>query len=251
MKIYLKRASMPMLAITALLLACGTGTTPSSTVDSGPGASSTSSSGAGDGLHFYADPCGTGDPVGCVFQHPVEIPDSTIKKCSELGRKSGDACTTENERCVLTAAMQEGDAGGFCRQSASFLTCLPHPRQLDVGGCPVSTRRAKTNIHYLDDQERTKLARDVLQLAIASYDYKSDADGPSPSLGFMLEDAPDARFVMREHSRVNLYSYVSSLVVTAQEQQKQIEMLRREVDALRSQRSSASNATGKMPSRKE
>src|SRR4051812_37106776 len=45
--------------------------------------------GGSGALTYYEHPCGSGDPIGCVFTSPVEVPDSTYKKCSELGVKKG------------------------------------------------------------------------------------------------------------------------------------------------------------------
>lgn len=181
---------------------------------------------------YYSDPCGSGDPVGCSFTDPVELPDPTYKKCSELGIKEEDPCATLGDKCVLVPARQEGEAGVGCRQRASYLTCLTERRDAGPGGCPVSTRAKKQNIRYLSEADRERVSRDVLSLKIASYDYREPSDGPSPSLGFIIEDSPDAPFVMREHSRVDLYAYTSSLVVTVQRQQAEIERLKRDVAAL-------------------
>lgn len=181
---------------------------------------------------YYSDPCGSGDPVGCVFKDPVELPDPTYKKCSELGIQEDDACATVGAKCVLVPARQEGEAGVGCSQRASYLTCLTEKRDAGVGGCPVSTREKKKNIQYLSEADRERVSRDVLSLKIASYDYRDPSDGPSPSLGFILEDSPEAPFVLRDHSRVDLYAYTSSLVVTVQRQQAELERLKRDVAAL-------------------
>lgn len=215
---------------TFLGLACGGTSTPGPTVvadaatNDGPSA-----------RQYYANPCGSGDPVDCQFTNPVEVPDPSTKKCSELGIVEGQACTTENTRCVLVPARREADGGPGCRQSASYLTCLAD-KPTNVGGCPQSTAKVKKNIRYLGDAERAAVSRDILDLRIASYDYLRETDGPSPSIGFILEDAPAAPFVMAARSRVDMYSYVSSLVVTVQEQQKQIDELRRAVERADCQR---------------
>jgi hypothetical protein len=221
-------------------LACSsTNTTDGTTGDGGPSQGS---------LAYYSDPCGSGDPVGCGFKDPVEVPDAKYKKCSDLGIKEGDACTKTSEPCVLTPARKEGDAGaGGCTQSASYLTCLAEKRDAGFGGCPVSTRRAKNNVHYLDSAEKANLATEILELRIASYDYKRPTDGPSPSVGFILEDAPGAPFVIADRSRVDMYSYVSSLVVTVQQQQKQIDELRGEIAKL--QAGSAPSSSGAIANR--
>ena len=215
-------------AFLSLAIACSSGTVTTPTGDGG-------TDGGTDGtLTYRSDPCGSGDPVGCSFANAVEVPDAKYQKCSALGIVEGAACTGASEPCVLTPARKEGgDAGPGCTQSASYLTCRAEARDPGPAGCPKSTRSAKKNIRYLGAPERAKLTREVLDLAIATYDYKDESDGPSPSTGFILEDAPHASFVLRDHSRVNMYSYVSSLVVTVQEQQSQIDELRSELAKIR------------------
>ena len=225
---------MVVSASLALALACSSGTVTPGGGDGGP-----PPEGA---LAYYSDPCGTGDPVGCSFKNPVEVPDAKYKKCSDLGIREGDPCKKGSEPCVLSAARKEGDAGAGCTQSASYLTCLAEPRDAGLAGCPRSTVRAKKNVRYLSRVEKSKLSHEILDLQIASYDYKSANDGPSPSIGFILEDAPTAPFVIRDHARVDMYSYVSSLVVTVQEQQRQIDELRGELGKLHAGSASSSPA---------
>ncbi len=232
---------LAVLTISFLTLGCSPITSADSGAEAGPapdsGPSPDSGAETGPGaLHYFSDPCGSGDPVGCVFTNPVEIPDPTTKKCSELGIVENDACTRSGDRCVLVPARQEADGGSGCRQSASYLTCLAERRDAGPGGCPVSSRAKKTNVHYLDDAERARVSREILELRVASYDYTDPADGPSPTVGFILEDAKDATFVIKDRSRVNMYSYTTSLVVTVQRQQAEIDRLSREIAELKKAR---------------
>lgn len=211
------------------LVACGTTTQP----DGGSSQDATVE-GASAALRYYSDPCGSGDPVGCVFTNPVEIPDPKVKKCADLGVSENDVCTESGARCVLAPARQEGlDGGSGCRQSASYLTCLAGKRDSGPGGCPVSSRKKKKNVRYLEGDEKERLSREVLGLKVASYEYIDPADGPSPTVGFIVEDTKDAAFVMNEHSRINMMSYTTSLVVTVQQQQSRLDKLERELSELR------------------
>jgi len=89
-------------------------------------------------LRYFSDPCGSGDPVGCAFTDPVDVPDSAHPTCVSASIVENDPCTQANAKCVLVPARMERDAGASgCRQSASFLTCLATRRDTGAGGCPI------------------------------------------------------------------------------------------------------------------
>jgi hypothetical protein len=89
----------------------------------------------------------------------------------------------------------------------------------------------KTDIEYVDAAARAQLARQALDLHLATYVYKDPAkNGVGPQLGYILEDAPDAVFSGTDH--VNLYAYTSAVLAAVQEQQAEIRRLQAKVDEL-------------------
>jgi hypothetical protein len=97
----------------------------------------------------------------------------------------------------------------------------------------LSTRKAKTDIAYVDADERAALARDALAIPLARYRYKTEAPGARRRLGFIIEDQPDpSPAVLSDRNHVDEYGYASMLLATVQEQAKQIAELRARVDRL-------------------
>src|SRR6185503_3344651 len=97
--------------------------------------------------------------------------------------------------------------------------------------CPESSQTVKTDIEYVDAAARAQLARQALDLHLATYVYKDPAkNGVGPQLGYILEDAPDAVFSGTDH--VNLYAYTSAVLAAVQEQQAEIRRLQAKVDEL-------------------
>jgi hypothetical protein len=99
-------------------------------------------------------------------------------------------------------------------------------------GCPVSTRRAKKDIHYLSLDEIRATAAQALRLRLATYEYKAPAYASRRHLGFIIEDSPTVPAVDRDGDMVDLYGYTSMLLATTQAQQEQIEALKTQVEAL-------------------
>jgi hypothetical protein len=77
------------------------------------------------------------------------------------------------------------------------------------------------------------MAAETLSLRLATYEYKSAPNAGRRHLDFIIEDSPNIPAVDRDGDIVDLYSYTSMLVATTQAQQKQIELLRNQVDELR------------------
>jgi hypothetical protein len=97
----------------------------------------------------------------------------------------------------------------------------------DGGPCPVSTRTAKKNIHYLTDTEVRSVALQTQGLRLASYEYRDPALGRGPKLGIIIEDAPAAPAVDGERRMVDVYGFASMLLATVQEQERRIAELER------------------------
>jgi len=103
------------------------------------------------------------------------------------------------------------------------------------GGCPVSTRAAKKDIHYLAGEELETLAQEALRIPLATYEYTDPARAGKRRLGFILEDNPVPFGEDAEHNQVDLYGYTSTLAAAVQVQGKRIEALELEVQSLREQ----------------
>jgi hypothetical protein len=97
-----------------------------------------------------------------------------------------------------------------------------------------SSREFKEDIHYLTADERSQLAREVLGIKLATYDYKQEmGEGPGRHLGFILEDAPNAPFVRKDEKVVDVYGFAAGIAAVVQEQQETIRRLERELAELR------------------
>jgi hypothetical protein len=115
-----------------------------------------------------------------------------------------------------------------------LLTCASSDPQLRPGGCPISRKRYKDQIHYLSDAELTRYRDELLQMRLATWKYKHD---PSKQrLGFMIDDNEQSAAVDPLRDMVDLYGYTSMAVATLQLQAREIEALRREIAELREER---------------
>lgn len=104
------------------------------------------------------------------------------------------------------------------------------------GGCPMSTRRAKREIEYLDGPDVDALAAQVQHTRLATYEYIDPALSGRRHLGFIIEDQPASYSVDPERSQVDLYGYTSMLVAAIQTQERRIQALERELSRLRVER---------------
>lgn len=123
--------------------------------------------------------------------------------------------------------------------SVRALTLGATGRRNDLSGgrqAARSSRDFKENVHYLTDEERNALAAEVLGLKLATYDYKAGLDGGSGGgrhLGFIIEDAPTAKFVRAEERVVDVYGFASALAAVVQNQQTTIARLEAELTELK------------------
>jgi hypothetical protein len=99
--------------------------------------------------------------------------------------------------------------------------------------CPVSRRAAKTRIAYVGSRAKERLARELLGLRLARYEYRDPRNGRGRKLGFLIDDAPSIPAVDASGERIDLYAYASMAVAALQSQAKQIDALRREITSLR------------------
>ncbi len=147
--------------------------------------------------------------------------DLGLDACAD-GIEEGDPCEEQDSQC---------DAMLGCGAS---LICAESDPKLAPGGCPISRAKYKTDIAYVTDTDRQRLAQELLSVPLATYEYE-DANSCSQQLGFIIEDVEPSPSVYSDLDRVNLYGYTSMVVATVQQQQTEIERLRTELNALRSE----------------
>jgi hypothetical protein len=182
----------------------------------GAGGAGTGGVAGGDGGLTWFTTCG--DPVcrGAGEDAHRAMPD--VAPCTT--QAAGQPCTTKDELC---------DPRGQCNEA---LRCSDHDPKMQPGGCPISSRRFKTEIAYVSDGERLQISEEVAKLRLARYKYKDDPGG-RPHLGFILEDAPDSPAADMQRERVDLYAYLSMVVATLQTQRQQLDSQKQELGLLR------------------
>jgi hypothetical protein len=101
-------------------------------------------------------------------------------------------------------------------------------------GSHASTIRLKKDVEYLDEARREAVARELLSLKLANWEYIDPAtSGGHRHLGIIIEDSPDVAAVNPSKASIDLYSYASMAIAAAQVQAKEIETLRAEMAELR------------------
>lgn len=142
-----------------------------------------------------------------------------LKSCR--GHVAGDACPANK-------VGSECDPGDAC--NATLVCDVTDP--IGPGGCPISLRSAKEDISYVDAERLKALHDELLAMRLATWRYKADS-GNATHLGFVIDDAPLSPAVAPNGQQVDLYAYTSMAVAALQVQQKEIEALTLEVEALR------------------
>ncbi len=134
----------------------------------------------------------------------------------------GSPCASPGARCGTASAANCG-VTEVCSQSDPKL-----------GGCPISSRRFKEDIAYLDDAALERLHAQILRTRLATFRYQVPYGDPASShLGFILEDQPSSPAVDDARAGVDLYSYLGMIVATTQVQERELSDLRRELAAER------------------
>lgn len=177
-----------------------------------------------DGLTCDCTNCTKYPVVNCSgpLTWHCEAPNPT-PTCPAARPLLGTACPQDSQFCAYGC---EPDVSRKCAGGVWVKASAP-------GGCPVSTRRAKRDIAYLDAKRLARVAEQARKLRLATYRYKDPAYGERLHLGYILEDSPKALATDRSKQQVDLYSFASMTLALAQQQQRQIDALRRELDALR------------------
>lgn len=155
--------------------------------------------------------CGGPDPGNGTDAGPPPVCPALGSPCSAQGTTCGDPKTN----CGVIQVCDDHDPRG------------------GPGGCPISTKKYKDEIGYVDGAALQRLHDETLQMRLATYRYKGpfiDPKDPNAKhLGFIIEDQPQSLSVDRGHDRVDLYGYMSMAVATMQVQDKEIAQLRREM----------------------
>jgi hypothetical protein len=153
-----------------------------------------------------------GDPV-CMGHTARE----GVPPCSS--ESAGDVCRIEGAAC---------DPVDECNRS---IVCASADPTLRVGGCPISRRSYKTDIHYLEPDELAHFQREVLNMKLATWRYKHDAT--KERLGFIIDDEEGSVAVDGKRDMVDLYGYTSLAIAALQLQSREIAALKQELAELR------------------
>jgi hypothetical protein len=162
-----------------------------------------------DGLSLYYT---CGDPV-CRGH----VPGDSLSNCTS--EMPGDTCAAEGPVC---------DPVDDCNR---VLTCAESDPTAAPGGCPISRRKYKRDIHYLDDAELARYREELVQMRLATWRYRHNAE--HEHLGFIIDDNENSVAVDASGEIVDLYGYTSLAVATIQLQARQIERLERDVAELK------------------
>lgn len=164
---------------------------------------------AGD-LQWYTT---CGDPVCSGYGGPWE----GVPACGEI--KEGDPCQTAGETC------------DFMSDCNARLICASEDPKQQVGGCPISRAEFKHNITYADPAELAGYYQDLLDLRLATYQYRDRTDGRR-SLGVILEDGEGEIWADAANDRVDLYGYGSLAIAGVQVQAAELAELRTQMEAM-------------------
>jgi hypothetical protein len=135
---------------------------------------------------------------------------------------AGDPCRIEGSRC---------DPQDDCN---SLLVCATSDPKRGPGGCPISRRSAKQDIHYLSEAELAQYQRELLEMKLAVWRYKHDP--AKQRLGIIIDDNEDSAAVDAPRDQLDLYGYTSMVVAALQMQAREIKALEQEVARLKKSR---------------
>jgi hypothetical protein len=205
---------------------------------SGPSCPDTYADASGQGCQTKDEACDyTGLSCTCTncTKYPVEQcsgpltwrceAPNTDPDCPHARPQEGASCAKDGQFCNYGC---EPDVSRKCEGGKWAKASAP-------GGCPVSTRRAKEGIRYITRGDRARIAAQARRLRLATYRLRRPAPDRRSHLGFILEDSPDVAAADMGKLQVDLYSYTSMVLALAQEQQREIGKLRRELQALRAE----------------
>jgi len=170
--------------------------------------------GTADALQWYRT---CGDPVCNRYTGPFEGVDACESEVA------GAACADGGARC---------DPVDDCN---ALLLCTDSDPTQQVGGCPISRRRHKQQVAYLDPDDVRDLGAAALDLRLARWRYTWEDRSTKEHVGFLIDDAPTSPAVMADGEHVDLYGYATMALAASQRQQAEIDALRAELAALRAE----------------
>jgi hypothetical protein len=129
---------------------------------------------------------------------------------------------------VGTWCTSKGQTCNDCTQGCGAkVVCDDHDPTAGPYGCPISSRKFKENVGYLEASDLERLHAEAMKMRLATYNYKDMYGNPyEKHLGFIIEDNPQSLAVDRGHDRVDIYGYLSMVVASMQVQEKEIQELR-------------------------
>ena len=137
----------------------------------------------------------------------------------------GIGCASEGKQCTYGC---ENGHSRTCSDGVWVASNSPY-------GCPVSSKQYKRDIHYLAFDDLRRVADQVRSLRLATWKYLDPKIASGTRLGIIVEDAPASDAVDPRGDRVDLYGYTSMAVAAAQVNARDVDDLRREVEALRAE----------------
>lgn len=154
-----------------------------------------------------------------------------VGACSQDAGAGVVACTAHHEGEACQDAGETCGTGGGC---AGELVCAASDPTTQPFGCPVSSRKFKQGIRYLNQKDLERIAASVDHIRLATYSYKSDP-AARERLGFIIEDDPASPAVADGQTAVDLYAYTSMVVAAMKVQSQKLEEQGAEIAALRKQ----------------
>lgn len=156
-----------------------------------------------------------------VLRWDCDVP-STLPNCPAAMPQQGAACAPEGTVCRYSCGPSNGR------------TCTGGVWVLSPGTeCPISTRRLKRDIRYVDVTQRDALAAQAYATRLATYAYADPALGAGRYLGFIIEDQADGSpAVADSRAQVDLYGYTSMVLAAVQAQEARIASQQRRIEAL-------------------
>lgn len=138
--------------------------------------------------------------------------------CSEGGGSSGRCCPEGTSYTVNISSFFG------CCPTSDFCGC-------QQGNCPISAPDHKLDIRLLDEAELLALGERLLSTRLSTWRYEHAPE--ELRLGFLIDaDAPPFA-VLPGGEAVDLYGYVSLAVAALKKQQRELDTLRSDLDAIR------------------
>lgn len=145
-----------------------------------------------------------GDPVCRGYTGPFD----GVPICTD--EIVGDACTEMDALC---------DPEDSCNAK---LICATEDPTAGEGGCPISRRKYKHDIQYLDAAQSRSVAATALNMKLSTWRYNWDPPEAPAHLGFVIDDAEGSYAVTADGDHVDLYGYTSLALAAAQYQDRQL-----------------------------